>query len=70
MKVVIDTNVLLVSISDRSPFHWIYKNLIAEKYILCVTTDILDEYEEIFIRHLGPTATLNFFQVIENAINI
>lgn len=34
MKVVIDTNILLVSISRRSPFHWIFQRLLDGGYPL------------------------------------
>lgn len=53
MKVVIDTNILLVSISRRSPFHWVFKSLVEGRYSLCVTTEILAEYAEIIERHTG-----------------
>lgn len=47
LKVVLDTNVLLVSISSKSKYHWIYEKLISDEYDLFVTTEILLEYEEI-----------------------
>jgi len=47
VRVVLDTIVLLVSISNRSRLHWIFKKLINQEYTLCVTTDILAEYAEI-----------------------
>lgn len=53
MKVVLDTNVLLVSTSRKSPFNWIFQNLIDGAFTLCVTTDILLEYEEIIAQHMG-----------------
>ena len=53
MKVVLDTNVLLVSISRKSPFNWIFQKLIDGAFKLCVTTDILLEYEEIIAQHMG-----------------
>ncbi|MCB9352649.1 MAG: hypothetical protein H6573_34965 [Lewinellaceae bacterium] len=56
MKVVIDTNILLVSISRRSPFHWIFQRLLDGDYILCITTDILSEYEEKIEEHMGQAA--------------
>ena len=55
MKVVLDTNVLLVSISSRSPFHWVLKCLEKGDYTICFTHDILEEYEEIVGKHLGST---------------
>ncbi|MBK9013698.1 MAG: putative toxin-antitoxin system toxin component, PIN family [Saprospiraceae bacterium] len=53
MNVVLDTNVLLVAVSERSPFHWIITQLENGAYNLCVTTDILVEYSEILQRHMG-----------------
>ncbi len=53
MKIVLDTNVLLVAISQRSPFHWILEELLAGTFIICFTTDILEEYEEVISRHMG-----------------
>jgi uncharacterized protein len=46
MLVVLDTNVLLVSISDRSKTHWIYEKLIEGEYELAITNSILNEYQE------------------------
>jgi len=47
LKVVIDTNVLLVSIFDTSPYHWLFQALIQEEFDLAITNEILTEYEEI-----------------------
>ena len=46
-KVVIDTNCLLVAIPSKSPFHKIWEHFIEGKIILCVSNEILLEYEEI-----------------------
>jgi len=69
-KIVLDTNVLLVSISERSKLHWIFKNLISKKFSLCVTTDILSEYAEIIERHMGSDASQSVLGVINNLSNI
>jgi len=69
LKIVLDTNVLLISISNRSPVHWIFKRFLDGEYTLCVTTDILLEYEEILTRHMGPTMADFVLQAIENAVN-
>jgi putative PIN family toxin of toxin-antitoxin system len=53
MKIVLDTNILLVSVSRRSPLNWIFQLLIDEAFTLCVTTDILLEYEEKIEEHMG-----------------
>ncbi|MEJ0106639.1 MAG: putative toxin-antitoxin system toxin component, PIN family, partial [Bacteroidota bacterium] len=46
MKIVIDTNVLLVSVSQKSSWHWLYKAVIEKKLDVFLTTEILHEYEE------------------------
>ncbi len=53
MKVVLDTNVLLVAISPKSKNRWLFDSLLNGDYTLCVTSDILDEYAEIVERHIG-----------------
>ena len=69
MKVVIDTNVLWVSISRKSSSHWIFKAILDGSLIVCVTTDILEEYSEIISQKLGlniSEAVLNVFENLEN----
>lgn len=46
MRIVLDTNCLLPSIFYNSPYHWLWEAFEDGKYILCCTTDILQEYEE------------------------
>lgn len=53
MRVVIDTNILLVSISRKSPYNWIFQELFAGAFTLCVSTEILNEYAEVIERHMG-----------------
>ena len=38
---------MLVSISSKSQYHWIFQGLIHQEFELAITTDILSEYEEI-----------------------
>jgi putative PIN family toxin of toxin-antitoxin system len=44
---VLDTNVLLVSISEYSKYHWLFRYLIDKQFNLHITNEILSEYEEI-----------------------
>jgi predicted nucleic acid-binding protein len=46
MKIVLDTNIVLSSISRKSPYHDILKTLFYGFYDLYLTTEILLEYEE------------------------
>ena len=47
LRIVLDTNVLLVSISSKSKYHWIYQLLINGKFNLLLSNEILTEYDEI-----------------------
>ncbi len=69
-KVVLDTNVLVVSISSKSRLHWIFKKLIEKEYSLCVTTDILSEYAEILERLMGKETSASVMGVLENLSNV
>ncbi len=49
LKVVLDTNILLVSISQKSKYHWLYRSLIENKFDIFVTNEILAEYKKTVI---------------------
>jgi uncharacterized protein len=70
VKVVLDTNVLWVSVSRRSASHFIFKALLEGRITLCVTTDILEEYEEIIGQMLGGAAAEAVMATVENLPNI
>jgi len=53
-RVVLDTNCLLASISSRSDFFIVWRGLHEGKYTLCVSNDILAEYEEIIAQKATP----------------
>ena len=67
MKIVLDTNVLLVSISPKSKFHPIFKAFVNEEYNLYITVEILFEYEEIIKKYFGIKVAEHVLQLIENA---
>ena len=69
LKIVLDTNVFLVSLAEHYKYHWIFQSLIEGKYELCVSTEILLEYQEqISIRYgLSKTdVTLDFILLLPN----
>jgi len=70
MKIVLDTNILLVSISQKSPLHWIYQNLKSGKYTLCVTTEIMFEYAEIIERQMGAKASQEAIMSLKKFENV
>ena len=46
-RVVIDTNVFITIIGRKSPNRWIFDKIISGQFILCISSDILLEYEEL-----------------------
>jgi uncharacterized protein len=70
VKIVLDTNILWVSISRRSKTHWVITELIKGTYDLCVTTDILDEYDEIICQKLGSETAKSIMELLDNLTNV
>lgn len=70
MRIVLDTNILLVSFSHKSTYRWVFDAFLNEEITLCVTTDILIEYEEIIGRYMGEKVANTLLQIIENAPNV
>ena len=70
LTVVLDTNVLLVSISSKSPFYWLYQALQEERYHLLVSLPILLEYEEIIAQHMNQESAANVIAFLRTAPNI
>ena len=44
MKIVLDTNIIVMMLTTRSSYHFLYQKLIIGDYTLLVSTDILLEY--------------------------
>jgi len=53
MKIVLDTNCLLVSVQEYSDFFWLWKAFRDKKIVLCYTSEILNEYLEILSRYFS-----------------
>ncbi|MCU0468782.1 MAG: putative toxin-antitoxin system toxin component, PIN family [Arcicella sp.] len=69
-KIVVDTNVLLVSISDRSEYHWLYKGIISGDFELALTTEILNEYDEIISKKWHPDVAKDVLRTLLELPNI
>lgn len=61
-RIVLDTNILIASIGRKSPFRWVFDSIINGRVLLCVSNDILFEYEEVIARKAGN-------HVAENVVN-
>ena len=64
MNIVLDTNCLLMSLSRRSQYYPVWRDFVEGKYNLCVTTEILAEYEEILTQKVGPQIASNIIQAL------
>ncbi len=64
MLVVIDTNVLLISISRRSKYNWLFELIINKKIQVAFTHDILTEYEEQISLHWHPDVANNITRLL------
>ncbi len=70
LSVVLDTNILLVTVSSRSPYHWLFQALQTERFDLLLTHDILLEYEEIIERHMGAEVAADVIAFLRIAPNV
>jgi putative PIN family toxin of toxin-antitoxin system len=68
--VVIDTNCLLQIISRNSPYRPIWDAFLAGRFTLCVSEEILDEYQEILEQQITPTVAENVVMLILNQLNV
>ena len=64
LKVVLDTNVILVSISSKSKYHWIYEKLLEKEYDLFITNEILMEYEEVISEKYNSVVARDVVKVL------
>ena len=63
-RVVLDTNALIQSLPTRSRYHKIWTDFLACKYCLCVSNEILSEYEEILSVHASSEVAQNVVNAI------
>lgn len=66
-RVVPDTNCLISSFSRRGKFYPIWKGLQEGIYFLCVTNEILNEYQEIIGQKANEYIAENVIQMLLNS---
>lgn len=69
MKVVIDTNCLLSCIGKKSPYRNVFDAFLENRFIICASSEIGLEYEELFDRFWGSEVASNLlglFEISEN----
>lgn len=69
-RVVLDTNSLLSSLARRGSAYPVWQGFQEGRYTLCVTTEILEEYEEVIARKTTPTVAENVLNAILESSNL
>lgn len=69
MRLVIDTNCLLVSIPKFSETRWLFDGLRTGIFEFGITTEILEEYEEVIGDFYSPNLAHNVVEMLPNLKN-
>ncbi|MEO8146425.1 MAG: putative toxin-antitoxin system toxin component, PIN family [Bacteroidia bacterium] len=70
MKVVLDTNCFISCIGKNSRHRKVFDAFLNGSYVLCLSTEVLLEYEEKFNQFWGAKVTYNLLATILTAQNI
>ena len=69
LRVVLDTNVLVVSLPSHLKYHWVFERLLGHEYDLFVSNEILTEYHEQVVIRYGlnySDSQLDFLLLLPN----
>ena len=69
-RVVIDTNCLLQILGAKSKYHFLFDSFLQFGYVLCISNEVLLEYEEILRAKASPLAADLFMKVIARSRNV
>jgi len=70
LRIVLDTNILLVSVSSKSKYHWIFQKILNGTFDLYVTNEILAEYEEIIASKYNEVVAENVLRALLKLPNV
>jgi len=62
MKIVLDTNCLVICLPKTSPYYFLWQAFRNKQITLCYTTDMINEYNEVLLRFYPQ-------QFVDNVIN-
>jgi len=69
VTVVLDTNYFISCIGKKSPYRNVFDAFLEQQYTLCVSSEMLLEYEEKFSEFWGTEVTHNLLGVLLTAEN-
>jgi len=70
MRIVLDTNILLVSIAKKSRYRIIFDSLITKKFDLVISNEILSEYTEIIAQKTNEIIANNIAEMLLTLSNV
>jgi putative PIN family toxin of toxin-antitoxin system len=70
LEIVLDTNCFISCIGRKSPYRMVFDYFLDKQYVLCLSTEILLEYEETFSRFWGNDVTHNLLAIITRSPNV
>ena len=69
-KIVLDTNCLIAALSRHSEYYPVWSDFQAGKYILCVSNEILEEYQEIIEQKTSAIVARNVVDLLLKSHNV
>ena len=69
-RIVLDTNCLLAVLPSQSPYHRVWKDFIEGHLELCVSNEILSEYEEVLSIKTNPAFAEAIIKTLINKRNL
>ena len=69
-RIVLDTNCLISSLSRRGQYYPVWKGLQTGEYVLCVSTEILEEYAEIITEKMSVQVAANVIRLLLESKNV
>lgn len=70
MDIVLDTNCLIMSLSPKSPYRLVWREFLCGHITLCVSNDIMEEYEEVVSKNIGEKVARITLSIIAEAPNV
>lgn len=70
MKIVLDTNILLTIISSKSANRVVFDYFLEEKFTLCFSNEILEEYAEIIGHKMGTDVAQTLVELLLEQPNV
>ena len=70
LQLVVDTNVILASVSRKSANNWIFQKILDEEIDIFITNEILFEYKEKLSDNFSVTLAKNVIEIFLIADNV